>query len=95
MDKEKIKDLCYIARLNISDEELSEFTVKFNNILEMIEIVNELEDKDIEKTYQVHDYKTVLRDDEECKDNYLKIDEVMANSPESKYGYFKIKRVVE
>lgn len=96
MDRKDIENLCYTARLAIDESDIDAFTKKFNDIIDMISVVNELEDKDIAKTYQVNAYKECLLSDDVVDAEYMiSKEEALKNAPEEKFGFFKLKRVVE
>lgn len=96
MERKDIENLCYTARLAIDESDMDAFTKKFNDIIKMISIVNELDDKDIGKTYQVNEYKECLLSEDEVDSEYsLSKEDALKNAPEEKFGFFKLKRVVE
>ena len=96
MERKDIENLSYTARLAIDESDMDAFTKKFNDIIKMISIVNELDDKDIDKTYQVNEYKECLLSEDEVDSEYsLSKKDALKNAPEEKFGFFKLKRVVE
>lgn len=96
MERKDIENLCYTARLAIDESDIDAFTKKFNDIIEMISVVNELDDRDIAKTYQVNEYKeSPLSEDEIDTEHMISKEDALKNAPDEKFGFFKLLRTVE
>jgi len=61
--KEEIKHIAQLARLKLSDSEMSKLGSELGAILKYIEKLNEVDTKKIEPTSQVSGLSDVLRDD--------------------------------
>lgn len=93
ISKDDVLHIANIAKLKFTDEELDLVTKKFGEVIEFFERIKEVDTDNIEPTYQVNDDTFTLKDHEE--DQILTREEVLQNTTEQKYGYFKIMRVVE
>jgi len=90
--KEEVKRLADMAMLKFSDEELEAFDEKLNNVFDFVKKISEVDTKGVEPTYQINDTQ-VLKDNGDSQ--VLDRDEVLKNTVEHQYGYFKILKVIE
>ena len=91
--KDEVLHITDIAKLKISDEEISPFIEKFDKIIEFVEKIKVVDTENVEPLYQVNEDNYLLKDAEE--DQILNREEALQNTKEQKYGYFKILKVVE
>lgn len=91
--KEDVKYMADLAKLKFSDEELDDYTEKLSEIVAYVELLNEVDTEDVEPTYEVNEHIQKLRED--LVEEGLTREEVLKNSIEDQYGYFKILRIVE
>lgn len=90
---EDIKHMADLAKIRLSDEELDDYREKISEIVDYIERLNEVDIKNVEATYEVNEHIQRLRED--VPKEGLTREEVLQNSIEDQYGYFKILRIVE
>ena len=90
--KDDVLHIANISMLKFSDEEIDEFAKKFGQVLEFVETIKEVNTDGVEPTYQVNDDWNMKTHDESCT---LSRDEVLMNTKEQEYGYFKILKIVE
>lgn len=93
ISREDVKHMADLAKLKFSEKELDDFTGKFSEILSYVEQLNEVDTENVEPTYQANEHYQTLREDV-SKEGLTK-EEVLENSPETQYGYFKVLRIVE
>jgi aspartyl-tRNA(Asn)/glutamyl-tRNA(Gln) amidotransferase subunit C len=62
-------------------------------IVEFVEMLNELDTSDIDATFSTLNNPTPLREDEPVKSDV--INEVLANAPKAKDGYFIVPKIIE
>ena len=93
ISKEKIEQMAGLAKLKISKDEINEFSNKFSQVLEYIDKLHEVNTDNIEPLYQVYDYKQVLRED--TVEEGLSREEVLQNTVEKQYGYFKLLNIMD
>lgn len=77
---DQIRHIAKLARLQISDEEVTKFAKELSSILDYIGILNELDTENVEPTAQVTGLSNVFREDEVKKPEAEK-DELLGCSP--------------
>jgi aspartyl-tRNA(Asn)/glutamyl-tRNA(Gln) amidotransferase subunit C len=92
--KEKdIKHVAKLSKLEFSDEEIKGFTEKFNDIVDYMDKLNEVDVEGVEPTYHALNLKNVFREDEVKASIDRK--EVLEAAPSKAGGCFKVPKVVE
>ncbi len=61
--KDQVKHIAQLARLGLSDEEISKFSAQLSSILDYVAQLEEVDVKNVEPTSQVTGLKNVLRKD--------------------------------
>ncbi|XVN40620.1 MAG: Asp-tRNA(Asn)/Glu-tRNA(Gln) amidotransferase subunit GatC [Rickettsia endosymbiont of Argas persicus] len=97
--KEELKKIAKLARLKFEEDKVEEFSLKLSTIMDMIDVLNELNCKDIEPLTSVSNMSARMRSDEvTCKDlsNEL-FDNVQGSSKQlaKEVKYFITPKVVE
>ena len=95
MEKTKI-DVQYVAklaRIKLTEKELSQFSVQLSGILSYIEQLNTLDTKDVEPTSHVLPLKNVYRED--VVKPSLPVDKVLRNAPDAADGFFRVPKIIE
>jgi len=82
VDPEEVRHVADLARVDLDDEELAEFSEQFADILDYFEALDEVPEVDREA-----DLVNVMRPDEEREG--LSQDEALQNAEETEDGYFK------
>ncbi|MGB2692209.1 MAG: Asp-tRNA(Asn)/Glu-tRNA(Gln) amidotransferase subunit GatC [Thermodesulfobacteriota bacterium] len=93
ISKDDVIKVAELARLEVTQEETEIFTDQLGNILEYIEKLNELDTNNVEPTSHVLDISTPLREDKVV--NWLTIEEVLQNAPESEDDFFVVPQVID
>lgn len=93
ISKNDVVKVAELARLEVTQEETETFTDQLGNILEYIEKLNELDTEDVEPTSHVLEISTPLREDKVV--NWLTIEEVLQNAPESEDDFFVVPQVID
>lgn len=83
---EEVRHVADLARIDLDDEEVEEFTEQFGEILEAFETLDEVPETESEA-----DLENVLRADEVGES--LSQEEALRNAPHTEDGYFKGPRV--
>lgn len=91
--KEDVINVANISKLKFTEDELQEFTIKFDRIIGFFEKIKEVDTRGVEPTYTVNDDDGIMMDKGESQT--LTKDEVLQNAHQTQYGYFKILKVVE
>ncbi|MDP8249064.1 MAG: Asp-tRNA(Asn)/Glu-tRNA(Gln) amidotransferase subunit GatC [Candidatus Tritonobacter lacicola] len=90
---EEIKYIARLARLTLSDADVSYFASDINEILRYVRKLNELDTDEVEPLAHIIPLKNVWREDE-VKES-LPVDEVLSNTKYKRNSMFKVPRVIE
>ena len=92
VDKELVKKVADLARLELSDKEVEKFVPELKDILNAFSKLDEVDTKDVKPSFQPVELKNLMREEkvEEC----LNQDKALENSENKKDGYFKGPRAV-
>lgn len=93
ISKEEMSQLSDLCKLDFNDDEKDKFIEDLQRVLDAIERIKEVDTEGVEPTYQVNEYKEPMIDD--LVKASLPQKEVLKNTVEEKYGFFKILKVVE
>lgn len=93
INKELVRYVAALSRLEFDEAEIDDFTNKFKKILEYVEQLGALNVDDVAPTYHVLPVADVMRDDIEKVS--LKAEEAVFNAPQKNDNFFKVPRVVE
>ena len=93
LDKKQVKEIAYLARLSIEDEELEQSTSELNNILSLMDDLNEIDTGDVEPMAHPLHMSQRLRDDEVTEENLA--EEFQAIAPKIGKSYFLVPTVIE
>ena len=92
--KEEIKKIASLAKINISDDELDNYSDQISKILEYMSTLNNVDTSKVDEfSNQLFNSDQSLREDEIEKS--LDRDEVLKLAPNSDGVYFKVPRVIE
>ena len=81
-----------LARLGLSQDEVSTLRNELSSILEHIAVLQQLDTSTISPTAQVNDLSNVMREDIVVAS--LSQDQVLANAPQSRDGFFEVRAVL-
>lgn len=79
LSRAEVEHVAHLARLGLSDEELTRLEGELNHILDQYAILAELPTDDIAPTAQTIELENILRDD--VVQPSLPVDAVLANAP--------------
>lgn len=91
--KDEVNHIASIAKLKIKDDEISLFTEKFDQVMSFVQKIKEVDTDNVEPTYKINDEDGFLKENGESQT--LTREEVLRNTVDTQYGYFKILKVVE
>ncbi len=89
---EEVDRIAGLAKLQFSADEKVRFTAQFNQIIQYIEKLAELDLSQVEPMSQISDGINVLRDD--CVQPSLTVEQVLANAPARKLDFFSVPKVI-
>jgi aspartyl-tRNA(Asn)/glutamyl-tRNA(Gln) amidotransferase subunit C len=93
IDKETIKHIAYLSRLEVKEDEMDTISRKIGDILSYVDKLQSVNTENIGITYNTINLTNALRDDE-LKDS-LDREKVLQNAPEKEMGCFKVPKVLE
>lgn len=93
IDREQVEKVAKLARLDLSDQELTEFTGQLSSILEYIEKLNELDTDNVEPLAHCLPVHNIFREDVIIPS--LDVDAAMKNAPASFENQFKVPKVLD
>jgi aspartyl-tRNA(Asn)/glutamyl-tRNA(Gln) amidotransferase subunit C len=91
VDEKLVKEIAFLARLDLTKEETEMFVSQFKDILDYVSILNEVDTENVPPAYLSAANKSVTREDE--IEASVPTKEFLANVPESKDDYVVIPRV--
>jgi aspartyl-tRNA(Asn)/glutamyl-tRNA(Gln) amidotransferase subunit C len=93
VDKNEILKIASLAKLKFNDDEIEKFTYQFNEILNYINKLNEINTDNVEPLSHPLEINSVMRDDE------LKIsistNKALMNAPDKDDRFFKVPKVIK
>ena len=93
LDTDKVKKVALLARLKLSDAEVSDYASKLGNILKYVETLNEVDTHDIEPMVHAVELSNVFRADQVQLS--LPRGEALRNAPKSDGVYFLVPQILE
>ncbi len=92
IDRETVLKVAWLARLNLTEEEVELFSKQLADIIEFVNQMNEVDTEGVEPF--VLDYgQTPLREDK--PQSSLPREEIEKNAPQFENGYFVVPRIFE
>ena len=93
LSDQELKEIAYLARINVKDESLSSLKVELEEILKLFEELNEADTSDVDAMSHPLDLSQQVRKDEVTEKNER--EELLKNAPSSKSGLFLVPKVIE
>ncbi|WP_035589740.1 Asp-tRNA(Asn)/Glu-tRNA(Gln) amidotransferase subunit GatC [Hippea jasoniae] len=91
--KDEVKRIAKLSMLNIDDSELDTFVDQFNDILNYMEQINELDLSSCDAVYHIVELKNVFRED--VVKPSISNEKALKNAPDAAYGAFRVPKVIE
>ena len=91
VDEQLVKEIAFLARLDLTEEETKTFVPQFQDILKYFSILNELDTENVPPAYSSSANKSVTREDK--VEESVPTEEFLANAPETKDDFVVIPRV--
>lgn len=93
IDRKQVRKAAKLARLELTDTEIDEFTGQLGAILEYVEKMNELDTKNIEPLAHCLPVSNVFRKD--CVKESLGTEKTLANAPQRDEIFFKVPKILD
>lgn len=92
IDREQVRKVANLARLELTPEEEEQFTSQLGNILDYFQQLSELDVSDVAPTARAIDVSNVTRTDE--LQPYPERDAILQAAPEQEGEYFKVPKIL-
>ena len=93
IDQAQVRKVARLSRLDLSEEEIAEFTGQLSAILEYMEKMNELDTDNVQPLAHCLPISNVFRAD--CVKESLGTEKTLANSPQRDGEFFKVPKILE
>ncbi|PSO56866.1 MAG: Asp-tRNA(Asn)/Glu-tRNA(Gln) amidotransferase GatCAB subunit C [Cyanobacteria bacterium QH_8_48_120] len=92
IDREQVRKVAYLARLELNSEEEEQLTTQLSSILEYFEQLSELDTTDVPPTFRAIDVSNVTRPDE--LQPFPERDAMLEQAPEQEDDYFRVPQIL-
>lgn len=92
IDREQVRKVALLARLELKPEEEEQMTTKLSSILEYFQQLSELETTDVPPTTRAIDVSNVTRPDE--LEPFPKLELIFACAPEQDGEFFRVPKIM-
>ncbi len=93
IDPQQVRRVARLARINLSDSEIEQFSSQLSDILEYVDQLNELDTNGVEPTTHPLKISNVFRPDQIGKS--LSNSQALANAPQKHADFFAVPKVLE
>ena len=93
VDRETVMRVATLSRISIDETRAEELRDDLNSVLSFVEQLNAVNVEGVEPLTSVIDMPIKRREDQATDGD--KVDEIIANAPESEDGFFLVPKVVE
>ena len=93
LDNKKVKEIAYLARLNIEDSEIEQSTAELNNILKLMDKLGEIDTGVAQPMAHPLKMSQRLREDNVTEEDLS--EEFQAIAPKTGKGHFLVPTVIE
>ncbi len=93
IDKETVKYVAHLARIELKPKELEKLSGQLQDILVFIDKLKKIEIKDINPTSHILPINNVLREDKPKES--LAVEQVLKDAPQRKGNFFIVPKVIE
>ena len=91
--KNDVEHIAKLAKLEIKQDEITEFTSQFNKMLEYVDKLNELDTENVEPLIHPVEGENVFRVD--SLKNSISTEDALKNSASKTEEYFKVPKVIK
>ena len=91
VDEELVRQIAFLARLDLTEKETRTFIPQFQDILKYFSILNELDTEDVPPAYLSSAIESLTRED--IVEESVPTEEFLSNAPAAKDHYVVIPRV--
>ncbi|MEB3882083.1 Asp-tRNA(Asn)/Glu-tRNA(Gln) amidotransferase subunit GatC [Lyngbya sp. CCY1209] len=92
IDREQVRKVAHLARLELQAQEEEKFTQELNSILEYFEQLKELDTETVEPTTRAIDVSNITRPDQ--LEPYANRDALLKEAPEPDGDFFRVPKIL-
>ncbi len=92
IERKDVEYVAWLARLELSEDEIDRFTRQLGQVLEHAEKIKSLDTREVKPTSHPIPLKNVMRED--VVKPGLTQEEALSNAPRSEGGYFVVPRII-
>ncbi|MDJ0691737.1 MAG: Asp-tRNA(Asn)/Glu-tRNA(Gln) amidotransferase subunit GatC [Xenococcaceae cyanobacterium MO_188.B32] len=92
IDREQVKKVAYLARLDITPEEEQQFTTQLNSILDYFEQLSELDTENVPPTTRAIELSNITRSDR--LNPFPDKEALIKAAPEQEGEYFRVPKIL-
>ena len=93
LSRDEVLHIARLARLGLSDEDVTRFQGQLSHILEQFEALSAVDTEGVPPTAYPLSLENVARDDQQTPS--LPVEQVLANAPLREGRFFRVRRVLE
>ena len=93
IDQEQVRKVAKLSRLELTDQEVQEFTGQLGAILEYVEKMNELDTNNVEPLAHCLPISNIFRQDSIIKS--LGTEKTLSNAPDRDESFFKVPKILD
>ncbi len=93
LSREEVLHIARLARLGVTEADVDKFREQLSNLLENFQALQEVDTEGVPPTAQSIDLHSVVSEDEVAPS--LPPEQVLANAPRKKGGFFRVRAVLE
>lgn len=92
IDREQVRKVAHLARLELTPAEEEQFTTQLSGILDYFEQLSELDVTDVQPTTRAIEVVNVVRSD--ILQPYPEREAILENAPDRDGNFFKVPRII-
>ncbi|BAB74891.1 Asp-tRNA(Asn)/Glu-tRNA(Gln) amidotransferase subunit GatC [Anabaena sp. FACHB-709] len=92
IDREQVRKVALLARLELTPEEEEQFTTQLGSILDYVEQLNELDVSNVPPTARAIDVSNITREDN--LQPYADREAILSSAPEQEGEFFKVPKIL-
>jgi aspartyl-tRNA(Asn)/glutamyl-tRNA(Gln) amidotransferase subunit C len=95
--KDGVRKVATLAKLKLSDSEIDKFTSEFNDILNYVSQLDEVDTDGVEEEHNLVNYKGDVLQEDEVEGSIVSRDDLLQNATDkrTKLGYIVTSKIVE
>jgi len=93
IDAQQVRKVAKLARLELTEAEVEEFTSQLGAILQYVAKMNELDTRDVEPLAHCLPISNVFRTD--VVSESMEVEKTLANAPQRDDSFFKVPKILE